>query len=184
MFDQFKTAEQLELEETMQKFKGIKFACEMMEILAKEFGATEPTVGSCSYNGSNYQCFSLKEKDINGISKWLADIEDGDRADMIRVWPTRQIFEYWLVAMPRKQLIDNFMASGCNLHNSRERRIIKWSADMKFDDFKTPQEAAEKVINEFRNLVSLGEINDRLHNKIEKLVSLEFEKIVCPTKKV
>jgi len=183
MFDQFVLAEQIEMEMIMQKFKGMKFACEMMDIIAKEFGGADPTVGACSNNGSNYMCFSLKEKDIGGISNWLAGIERGNDADMIRIWPTRQVFEYWVVAMPRKQLIENFIAHGCTLYNNRENRIVKWSADIKFDDFKTPAEAAEKVVTEFRNLVSLGEINDRLHSKIEKLVGIEFEKIVCPTKK-
>jgi len=182
MFEQFKLAEQLEMEKTLAEWKDLKFATEVMEGVMKSRGCTDCTVGNCRPGGSDtrYQCFSLKVEHLPRFKAFFGQKKGNLDADIFRIWPTRGVFEQYQIAVDRPKLIKSFL----DHHGMNWEGNIKWSRDFKFSEM-TVEEAVNKINADLDNVVGAFEIGDRVWKKVEKMANLEFEKVACyePTEK-
>lgn len=178
MFEQFKLAEQLEMEKTLSEWNDLKYAVDLMNGLMKSRGATDCCVGHCNRNGERYQCYSLKIGHLPRYRAYFTGRNDQD-CDIVRIWPTRGIFECQLIAVPRKKLIESFW---CNEREIKWKDCVRWSEDTKFSKYPV-EEAIQRIDAQIDNLISAYEIGKRMKTKMEKMLTLEFEKISEPEPK-
>lgn len=172
MFEQFKLAEQLEMEKTLSAWENEKYAVELMDGVMKSRGAADCCVGRCSSNGTSYQCFSLQVQHLPRFKAFFTNKGDQD-CDMVRIWPTRGVFEFQQISVTREQLIDSYWESGRQIP---WRNNIKWSRDFKFSE-KSVADAIQIIDAGIDNVISAHEIGKRMKQKMEKMLTLEFEKI-------
>lgn len=174
MFEQFKLAEQLEMEKTLSEWNDLKYAVDLMNGLMKSRGATDCCVGHCNRNGEMYQCYSLKIQHLPRYKAYFGQKKGNLDADILRIWPTRGVFEQYQIAVERPKLIKNFL----DIHGISWDGMIKWSRDYKFGEM-TVEEAVNKINADLDNVIGAFEISDRVWKKIEKMANLEFEKVAC-----
>lgn len=156
----------------MAAWQNEKYAVELMDGVMKSRGSTDCCVGRCSSNGNSYQCFSLQVQHLPRFKAFWPGKNDQD-ADIVSVWPTRGVFEFQQISVSREQLIESYWSHGRQIP---WRDNIKWSRDYKFSEMSIP-DAIQIIDAGIDNVVSAHEIGKRMKQKMEKMLSLEFEKI-------